>query len=57
LNAPGVDIAVTVASHAVHGNLITVHLNASPDTQREPIEREVHRRLDPLVTKHEVVWE
>jgi fatty-acyl-CoA synthase len=55
LNTPGVvDISVSVASHAVHGNLITVHMNASPDTQREPIEREVHRRLDPLVLKHEI---
>jgi fatty-acyl-CoA synthase len=54
LNAPGVDIAVSVASHAVHGSLVTVHLNASAGTQRETIEREVHRRLDPLVIKHEI---
>lgn len=55
LQQPGQDFAVSVASHPVHGNLITVHVQA-PAGDRECIEREVHRRLDPLVTQHEIAW-
>jgi fatty-acyl-CoA synthase len=56
LQAPGLDVAVSVASHEVHGSLITVHLRTSASVGRDTIEREVHRRLDPLVMRHEVVW-
>jgi len=49
-------IAVSVAVHAVHGSLITVHLQGSNETNREAVEREVRQRLDPLVIKHEIVW-
>ena len=56
LQEPGLDIAVTVAAHPVHGSLITVRLPGWPESQRAAIEREVHRRLDPLTTRHEVAW-
>jgi fatty-acyl-CoA synthase len=56
LQAPGLDVAVSVAAHEVHGSMITVHLRAPRDGEREPIEREVHRRLDPLVMRHEIAW-
>ncbi len=56
LQEPGLDIAITVAAHAVHGSLITVHLPGWPESQRAAIEREVHKRLDPLVMRHEVAW-
>jgi fatty-acyl-CoA synthase len=56
LQEPGLDIAVSVAAHAVHGNLITVHLLGWPESQRDAVEREVHKRLDPLVMRHEIAW-
>ena len=56
LQEPGLDIAVTVAAHPVHGSLITVRLPGWPESQRAAIEREVHQRLDPLTTRHEVAW-
>jgi fatty-acyl-CoA synthase len=56
LQEPGLDIAVTVAAHPVHGNLITVRLPGWPESQRAAIERAVHQRLDPLTTRHEVDW-
>jgi fatty-acyl-CoA synthase len=55
LQRPDVDIAVSVASHPVHGSLITVHLRCASDAAREAIEREVNQRLDPLEMKHEIV--
>jgi fatty-acyl-CoA synthase len=56
LQEPGLDIAVAVAPHPVHGSLITVRLPGWPESQRAVIEREVHKRLDPLATRHEVAW-
>ncbi len=56
LQAPGLDAAVSVAAHEVHGSMITVRLRAARDGEREAIEREVHRRLDPLVMRHEIAW-
>jgi len=56
LQEPGLDIAVTVAAHPVHGSLITVRLPGWPESQRAAIEREVNQRLDPLVMRHEIVW-
>jgi fatty-acyl-CoA synthase len=55
LQAPGLEIAVSVAAHAVHGNLITVHL-AGETASRPAIESAVHQRLDPLVMRHEIAW-
>jgi fatty-acyl-CoA synthase len=45
-----------VASHPVHGSLITVRIEGAPAAQRADLEREIHKRLDPLVMKHELVW-
>jgi fatty-acyl-CoA synthase len=56
LQRPDLHLAVSVTSHPVHGSMITVHLDASPDTPRAPIERELHQRLDPLVMPHEIAW-
>src|SRR5207244_1606170 len=49
-------LEVTVANHATHGSLITVHVKDVPAAARATLETEVHRRLDPLVTRHEILW-
>ncbi|HEY8050657.1 MAG TPA: acyl-CoA synthetase [Ramlibacter sp.] len=53
LEQGGVHVAVKAASHPVHGNLITVTLRGGGAAT----EAEVHKRLDPLTTRHEVVRE
>ena len=55
LQEPGLDIAVSVAAHAVHGNVITVRLGGET-VSRAAIESAVHQRLDPLVMRHEIAW-
>ena len=50
-------LSVTVAAHPVHGSLITVTLTGSPPHKWPAIESEIHRRLDPLVLKHEITLE
>jgi fatty-acyl-CoA synthase len=47
----GEDIEVKAAAHATHGNMITVQLK----DESAAVEAEIHKRLDPLVTHHEVV--
>ncbi|MEO8655899.1 MAG: AMP-binding protein, partial [Ramlibacter sp.] len=56
LQEPGLDIAVSVGTHSVHGSLITVHLPDWPESQRAAVAREVNKRLDPLVMRHEIAW-
>lgn len=56
LGQPELGIAVSVASHAVHGSLITVHLQGPTGSARAAIADQVHERLDPLVMKHEIAW-
>ena len=56
LHWPGLTVAVSVASHSVHGSLITVRLQGAGVARHEP-EREVHQRLDPLTIQHEIVWD
>jgi fatty-acyl-CoA synthase len=46
-----VRIDVKAGTHATHGSLITVRLHGGSGAT----EAEIHRRLDPLVTRHEVV--
>jgi len=46
-----VRIAIQAGAHAVHGNMITVRVNGGSAA----LEAEIHKRLDPLVTRHEVV--
>ncbi|HUR88709.1 MAG TPA: acyl-CoA synthetase [Ramlibacter sp.] len=49
----GSNIDVKAAAHATHGNMITVRLAGASAA----LEAEIHKRLDPLVTRHEVVRE
>jgi fatty-acyl-CoA synthase len=49
-----VPISVSVGAHEVHGTLITVRAIAA---RNEAVEREVHARLDPLETRHELLWD
>jgi fatty-acyl-CoA synthase len=51
LQQGGVRIDVKAGTHATHGSLITVRLQGASAAT----EAEIHRRLDPLVTRHEVV--
>jgi fatty-acyl-CoA synthase len=55
LQQGGVQIAVSVGSHPVHGSLVTVRVQG-PAAQRSAVEDEVHKRLGPLVMKHEIEW-
>ena len=47
----GAGIEVKAGAHEKHGNLITVRLEGGSDA----LETEIHKRLGPLVTRHEVV--
>jgi fatty-acyl-CoA synthase len=49
-------IDVEVGPHETHGSLITVRVGGAARAQREALARLVHGRLDPLVTRHEIVW-
>lgn len=49
-------IAVAVGAHPTHGNLITVRLKGLPAAARAQVEAQVHERLNPLTTRHEIVW-
>ena len=55
LQPPGGNLAVEVGAHAAHGNLITVAITGVAEPARALLERQVHERLNPLVTRHEVV--
>ncbi|HVZ46396.1 MAG TPA: acyl-CoA synthetase [Ramlibacter sp.] len=59
LDRPGLHLAVSVAPHDLLGSLITVraHGPRAPQPERDALEDEVHARLAPLVTRHEIVWE
>ena len=52
----GVDAAVEVGAHPVHGSLITVTLGGLPEVQRGHLDAQVHERLNPLTTRHAIVW-
>ena len=55
LQRPGLDITVSVASHPLHGSLITVRLHGDHGENLGGIMQEVQKRLAPLVMKHEIV--
>jgi fatty-acyl-CoA synthase len=57
LQRPGLALDVSVASHATHGDLITVRLQGLPESERDSMAQQVHARLGPLVMKHELVWQ
>ncbi len=52
-----VRLAVTVGSHAVHGSLITVTAQGVAPAARAGLEHQMNERLDPLVIRHEIVWD
>ncbi len=56
LPPPGATLRVEAGTHAVHGQLITVHVGGVADTARAAFALQVKARLDPLTTKHEIVW-
>ncbi|MBU6503157.1 MAG: acyl-CoA synthetase [Burkholderiales bacterium] len=55
LQPPGGNLTVEVGAHAAHGSLITVAITGVAEPARTLLERQVHERLNPLVTRHEVV--
>lgn len=55
LQPPGGNLTVEVGAHAAHGSLITVAITGVAEPARALLERQVHERLNPLVTRHEVV--
>ncbi len=55
LQPPGGNLTVEVGAHAAHGSLITVAITGAAEPARTLLERQVHERLNPLVTRHEVV--
>jgi len=56
LPPPGTEMRVEAAGHAVQGELITVRIDGVADAARAALARQIDARLDPLVTKHEIVW-
>ena len=52
----GATVKVEAGPHAVHGGLITVRIGGVTETERASIAQQVGARLDPLVTKHQIVW-
>jgi fatty-acyl-CoA synthase len=56
LRRQDLQIAVAVGAHPTHGNLITVRLKGLPAAARAQLEAQVHERLNPLTTRHEIVW-
>ena len=52
----GAAINVAVGAHAAHGSLITVAISGVTQADREPLTQQVDARLNPLVTRHEIVW-
>jgi fatty-acyl-CoA synthase len=56
LEQGGVTLGVEVGPHDTHGSLITVRIGGAAEAAREPLARQVHARLDPLVTRHEIAW-
>ena len=51
-----VDAVVEVGAHPVHGSLITLTLSGTSAAQQGPLEAQVHERLNPLTTRHAIVW-
>jgi fatty-acyl-CoA synthase len=55
IQRPDLHLAVSVSSHDVHGSIITVRAQGDA-SGREAFENEVHARLAPLATRHEIIW-
>ena len=52
----GATVKVEVGPHAVHCGSITVRIGGVTETERASLAQQVHARLDPLVTQHQIVW-
>ena len=52
----GAVVSVAVGAHASHGSLITVSISGVEDAARGALAQQVDERLNPLVTRHEIVW-
>jgi fatty-acyl-CoA synthase len=57
LRQPDLQITVEVGAHETHGSLITVALRGLPANARARLDAQVHERLNPLVMRHEIVWQ
>jgi fatty-acyl-CoA synthase len=53
----GASIDVSVTSHEVHGQWMTVNIQGVSDLQKEALETQIHARLSPLVMKHQLLWQ
>jgi len=49
-------IEVEVGAHALHGNLITVRIGATPESQRAGLAERIQERLGPLEMRFEIKW-
>ncbi len=47
---------VEVGAHAAHGSLITVAIGGVAEGERSALAQQIGARLNPLVTRHEIVW-
>lgn len=52
----GVEVAVQVAAHPVHGSLATIAIRNAAEGARARLEQRVKERLAPFVIRHEIVW-
>ena len=52
----GAAAEVEVGANALHGSLITVHIGGVAESERSALAQRVGERLNPLVTRHEIVW-
>ena len=52
----GVRLAVSVGAHGTHGSMATVTAASVPAASRDEVERQIHERLNPFVTRHEIRW-
>jgi fatty-acyl-CoA synthase len=52
----GASLAVEVGAHPEHGSLISVAWSGVAEADRARLTQQVDARLDPLVTRHELVW-
>jgi len=56
LAPPPAEIVVDVGPHAEHGSLVTVRVGGVDTGARESVARQIDAKLDPLTTRHEIVW-
>ena len=49
-------VNVEVGAHAAHGSLITVAIGGVAEGGRSALATQIGERLNPLVTRHEIVW-